>query len=216
MSDLTPGTDPTATANEPGVAVNQQVDLGNYVEKKRFDGLQLKVQELVEAKKATDALLAQKDAEIARLSGEITLKDTEKNVSIAERDKQLQEVVQSKSQAEAELAELRALKLKLEVVDELGRPELVKVLKSVPNLTDKDALKVVLEDFARFGDESAAARERQLLAGVTPPVSAAQASGASPQSHEAWTRHIESLPLGSTERAKAMDDYWSWGLQNQK
>lgn len=216
MSDLTPGTDPTTTANEPGGAVNQQVNLDGYVEKKRFDGLQLKVQELVEAKKANDALLAQKDAEIARLSGEITMKETEKTVSIAERDKQLQEVVQSKSQTEAELAELRALKLKLEVVDELGRPELVKILKSIPNLTDKDALKVVLQDFARFGDESAAARERQLLAGITPPVSPVQPSGATPQSHDGWNRHIESLPLGSPERAKAMDEYWTWGLQNQK
>ena len=216
MSDLTPGIDHSATPETAGGTGAQQVDLGNYVEKKRFDGLMLKVQELTEAQKKYTADLASKDAEIARLSGEIAIKDTEKTVTVAERDKQLNELIQSKSQSEAELAELRALKLKLEVVEELGRPDLVKILKNIPALTDKDALKTVLEDFARFGDESAAAREKQLLAGITPAVSAAQPAGASPQSDDGWMRHIESLPLGSVERAKAMDEYWTWGLQNHK
>lgn len=216
MSDITPGTDPSATPLEAGGTGAQQVNLDNYVEKKRFDGLMLKVQELTEAQKKREGEIAAKEAEIARLQADLNVKDTEKTVTLAERDKQLEEVLQSKSQAEQELGELRALKLKLEVVEEMGRPELVKLLKNIPAMTDKDALKTVLEDFARFGDESASAREKQLLAGITPAVSPLQQSAATPQSDEGWLRHIDGLPLGSLERTKAMDDYWTWGNQNHK
>jgi hypothetical protein len=216
MSDLTPGIDPSTTPLGAGGTGAQQVNLDHYVEKKRFDGLMLKVQELTEAQKQRDAEVAAREAEIAKLQADLSVKDTEKNITVAERDKKLEEILQSKSQADQELAELRALKLKLEVVEELGRPELVKILKNIPPLSDKDALKTVLEDFARFGDESAAAREKQLLAGITPAVSSVQQSAATPQSDEGWLRHVDNLPLGSPERAKAMDDYWTWGNQNHK
>lgn len=217
MSDTTPGTDPSVTPEpQAGGTGAQQVNLDHYVEKKRFDGLMLKVQELTEAQKKRDGEIAAREAEIAKLQADLSVKDTEKTVTLAERDKQLEEVLQSKSQAEQELADLRALKLKLEVVEEIGRPELVKLLKNIPAMTDKDALKTVLEDFARFGDESASAREKQLLAGITPAVSAVQQSAATPQSDEGWLRHIDGLPLGSPERSRAMDDYWTWGNQNHK
>ncbi len=215
MSDLTPGNDPSPTPQAGGTGA-QQVNLDHYVEKKRFDGLMLKVQELTEAQKQRDAEFAAREAEIAKLQADLSVKDTEKNVTVAERDKKLEEVLLSKSQADQELVELRALKLKLEVVEEMGRPELVKILKNIPSLSDRDALKTVLEDFARFGDESAAAREKQLLAGITPAVSAIQPSAATPQSDEGWLRHVDNLPLGSPERSKAMDDYWTWGNQNHK
>lgn len=216
MSDIAPGNDPSTTPDpsQAGGAGAQQVNLDNYVEKKRFDGLMFKVQELTEAQKKRDADFAAKEAEIARLQAEIAAKDVEKTVTVSERDKKLEEILQSKSQADQELAELRALKLKLEVVQEMGRPELVDILKNVPALTDKDALKTVLEDFARFGDQRASEREKQLLAGITPAVSPVQQGGSTPSTDDGWLRHIDTLPLGSPERAKAMEDYWAWGNQN--
>lgn len=217
MSDpITPDNNPTATPTSAGDTGGQQVNLENFVEKKRFDGLMLKVQQLTEASQSVQKSIEDKDKEIARLTGELLAKDTEKTVTVAERDKQLQELVQSKTVTEKELADLRALQLKVEVVQELGRPELIKILKNIPNLDNKDALKIILEDFARFGDESAAAREKQLLSGITPAVSAAQVSAATPQSDSEWMNHINSLRIGSAERAKAMDDYWSWGKANHK
>ena len=76
-------------------------------------------------------------------------------------------------------------------------------------MTDKDALKTVLNDFASFADDAAMEREKQLKAGMTSTVSGNQKVQDLPNSDEAWNQHIESLPLGP-EREKAHDQYWEW------
>jgi len=180
-----------------------------YIEKARFDGLVRKVEELTLANRAATEQLALKTSEIEQLKGQLTVKETEKTVAVGERDKLLQDKVQQLSSMEAELAELRGVKLKLEVAKELGRPELMKIIDRIPNLTDKEALKTVMGDFATFADDLVKEREKQLLAGITPPVSQSAAK-ALPASNQAWEAHVNSLPLGSPERTKAMDDYYTW------
>lgn len=186
-----------------------------FIEKARFDGLVRKVEELTLANRSISDQLAQKTSELEQLKGQLTVKDTEKTVAVGERDKLLQDKVQQLSSMEAELAELRGMKLKFEVIKELGRPELMKIIDRIPAMTDKEALKTVMADFAGFADDLVKEREKQLLAGVTPPI-AQSAQVAMPASNQAWEAHVNSLPLGSPERAKAMDDFYTWLQQNNK
>ncbi|MBN1452156.1 MAG: hypothetical protein JW963_14155, partial [Anaerolineales bacterium] len=155
--------------------------------------------------------LAAKSSELEQLSGQLVVKDTEKQVSVSERDKLLQSMTQEKTSLEAKLAELQGLALKVEVINELGRPELLKIANRLPSMSDREALKVVLQDFAGFADDLVQKREKDLLAGVTPALSSAgNVKPGIPASETEWERHINGFGLGTRERQQAMDDYWGW------
>jgi len=96
------------------------------------------------------------------------------------------------------------------VAKDLNRPELIRIADNIPNLTDEEALTTVMKDFASFADDMVKARETQLMAGVTPPVGPGGNAPSQPQTPKAWEEKIESLPMGSKERAKAMDQYGDW------
>jgi len=184
---------------------------GNQTEnwEARYKGMLPVVERLTKEKKALEEQLAPRNSEIEQLKAQLIIKDTEKTVSVGERDKTLQEVVQAKTALETELNKLRALKLKIEAINELKRPELLAIADSLPDMTDKEALKTVFGNFANFADDAVKAREKQLLAGITPGTSATPPSDL-PTSEQAWLKHADSFPLGSPERAKAMDGYWNF------
>lgn len=204
MTTPTPDTTPDPAAN-PG----QQAPAG-YIEKARYDGLVRKVEELTLAGRQFQTELVSKTSEIEQLKTQLGIKETEKSVAVSERDNQIQQYVQKQQAFDQELTELRALKLKTEVARELGRPDLLKVADTIPNLTDKEALKTVMGSIANLVDDAVKEREKQLLAGVTPPAEKSSTSAALPASKNEWDRFIDGLPLGSPERAKAMDTYYSW------
>lgn len=177
----------------------------------RYKGIVKKVEELTLANRSVNEQLAAKNSELEQLRGQLTVKDAEKAATVGERDKLLQSITQEKVGLEAKLAELQGLALKVEVIRELGRPELLKISDKLPAFTDKEALKTVLQDMAGFADEQVQKRERDLLSGVIPGVSIAgnQKSGV-PGSEAEWERHINSLGLGTRERQQAYDDYYVW------
>jgi hypothetical protein len=145
------------------------------------------------------------------------VKDAEKSAAVSQRDGQIQETIQAKTALEAELNDLRALKVKVQVIKEMKRPDLLKIADKIPNMTDPEALKTVLSDFASFADEAVSEREKQLMAGVTPGLGAPAAkSSTALASEKAWMEHIESLPLGSPERAKAFYEYGAWLNETHK
>jgi chromosome segregation ATPase len=177
----------------------------------RYKGLVKKVEELTLANRTANEQLAAKTSELEQLRSQLVVKDAEKSASVGERDKMLQAITQEKTSLEAQLAELQGLALKVEAIQELGRPELLKVAHRLPNMTDKEALKVVLQDFAGFADDLVQQRERDLLAGITPGLSGAgNAKPGLPASEAEWERQINSHQLGTRERQQAMDDYWTW------
>ena len=187
----------------------RQQDNGQTDWKARFDGQVRKIEQLtIEVRRLNDELVA-KTSQTEQLRSQLTLKDTEKTVAISERDKRLQDTLTAKSASDSELATLRALKLKVDVANKLGRPDLMEVMDAIPNMTDPAALESVLSTFAKFTDSKVKARETQLMAGITPAVSAAISAGpALPTNPADWMKYVESKPLGSPERAKAMDDMW--------
>jgi hypothetical protein len=112
---------------------------------------------------------------------------------------------------------LRGLKLKVEAITEMGRPELLKIANRIPGMTDKEALKTVLQDFAGFADELVQKREKDLLAGITPALSSAgNLKTGLPASENEWENHINSLQLGSRERQQAFDQYYTWLEQKHR
>jgi chromosome segregation ATPase len=177
----------------------------------RYKGLVKKVEELTLSNRTLNEQLTGKSSELEQLRGQLVVKDAERTTVVSERDKLLQQTVQEKTSLEAQLAELQGLALKVEVINELGRPELLKIANRLPSMTDKEALRVVLQDFAGFADELVQKREKDLLAGVTPALSnAGNVRPALPASDSEWDRHINSFGLGTRERQQAMDDYWGW------
>ncbi|MGW8179461.1 MAG: hypothetical protein ACWGQW_11985 [bacterium] len=181
-----------------------------FVEKARFDGLVRKVEELTLTNRSLQEQLTAKSSEVEQLKGDLQVKDTEKTVAVGERDKSLQTSMEENQRLQAEVSNLQAMKLKLEVAKELKRPELVNILDTLPNLTDKEALKTVAQDMLRFADDLVVQREKQLTSGITPEISSVSAEAALPSTPQSWENHINALPLGSPERKKAMDDYGDW------
>lgn len=201
MADETTPGEQTPVPTQPGNSSDWEA---------RYKGLVRKVEELTLANRTLTEQLASKSSEQEQLRSQLVVKDAEKTASVSERDKLLQSITQEKTSLEAKLVELQGLALKVDVIKELNRPELLKIADKLPNMTDKEALKVVLQDFAGFADELVQKREKDLLAGVTPKVSSAGSVKAQPGSEADWEKHINSLDLGSRERQTAMDDYWSW------
>ncbi len=178
--------------------------------KARFDGQVRKIEELTLRARDLEGQLAAKTSEIEQLRAQLSLKDTEKTAAVGERDKTIQELTTSKTSIDGELARLRGLELKVKVAREMGRPDLLRVLDTIPSMTDEAALKTVLGTLSEYADSAVREREKQLLSGVTPPINGGAKGAGVPASEKEWQEHINSLPLGSKERAKAHDDYWNW------
>ncbi len=197
------------TPGEQGNSHQQATE--GFIEIARYNGLVRKVEQLTLDNRSLTEQLTAKSSETEQLRAQLSVKDTEKSAAVSERDKQLQEAIQSRTALESEVTELRALKLKLDTIRKLGRPELVKIADKIPNMTDAEALETVLKEFASFADEAATAREKQLLAGVTPGLGSAKSTAPGlPTSDAEWNAYIEKQPLGSEDRQKAWDSYWVW------
>lgn len=181
--------------------------------KARFDGAIRKINELTATLKQKDDQLTTQSSEIEQLKSQLSVKDTEKTVAVGERDKRLETSLVENQTLQSELIELRGLKLKLEVANELGRPDLMKIAERIPAMTDKEALTTVMKDFAGFADDAVKAREKQLMAGVVQATGGAGGGAGAdtqPSTAESWLDKINNMPLGSKERAQAMDRYGDW------
>ena len=208
-------TPPAQPSNATPANTTPEQPPAGYIEKARFDGLVKKVEELTLKNRELEGQLAAKNSEYEQLNEQLAIKDTEKTVAVGERDKALQTALEENQAKDTELAELRALRLKLEVAKELGRPDLVAILERLPNLTDKEALTIVAKDFLGWGDQLVSEREKQLSAGMTDPISPVTTAPAKPTTSQGWEDHINSLPLGSPEREKAFNQFGDWAESQQ-
>lgn len=183
-----------------------------YIEQARFTGAVQTIEKLTTEKRTFEGQLAAKTSELEQLRTQLATKDIETTVAVSERDKNLQTIVQEKAALEAEHTKAKAQLLKVEVAKELGKPELLLILGSIPDMTDKEALTTVMSDFVRFREDGVKERESQLLAGVTPPLSSVTVAPEWPVNSEGWQKLLNSLPLGSPERAKAFTAYGDWAM----
>lgn len=176
----------------------------------RYKGSVKKIEELVISNRDLLAQLAEAKSQVERLNADLGLRETEKVVAVSERDKQISDLVSKSSDAEKELAALKALQLKVKVATELGRPDLLALADHIPNVTDEGVLKTIMTDFSKFAETAVKAREQQLLAGVTFAGGVSPTATSTPQSDAEWQNLINSQGLGTKERSKAFDDYYTW------
>jgi hypothetical protein len=183
--------------------------------KARYDGLVRKVEELTLANRSLNEQLVAKVSDMEQLRLQLSTKDIEKGVAISERDTRLQTTLQAQTAMEQELAELRSMRIKLNVIKAKNAPQLLSILDRIPAMTDETALGLVVEDFMNFGNAMVQERERQLLSGVTPAMGGALPKKPQPTSTEGWNKFLNSLVPGSSEHNAAMDEYWTWTTQGK-
>ncbi len=206
-------TDIAQTPDQPVQASGQQAPAAPAAPaedwKSRYDGLVRKVEQLVTEGRAKDNELATLRTQIEQLNAQLGLKDVEKSVAVSERDKQIQELVSGKSTAEKELARLQALELKLKVATELGRPELMKIAQTIPDVPDEEALRTIMKSTLDLVDDAVKAREQQILGGVVPAAGIVPAAAGAPQSEAEWLARLERT-TDPRDRSTILDEYGDW------
>lgn len=173
----------------------------------RYKGSVAKVEQLTVAQRETQTQLEAKSSEMEQLNSQLGIKDTEKDVAISERDKRLQEEMLKNQELATKNEQLAAFKLKADIAKELGMPELLDIAEHIPNLTDKEALTIVMKDFSSFTQDLVSKREKQILAGVEISTGGQHTETTTPTTDKGWEDHINSFGLGTPERNKAFDGY---------
>jgi hypothetical protein len=181
----------------------------------RYKGAVRKIEELTLGNRDLTAQLAAKASEIEQLKVQLSTKDVEKTVAVSERDTKLEQFIKESADLQSKLKELAAFQAKVKMAQEINRPELIKIIDRIPAVEDPQVLKGIMEDFTRFADDLVKEREKQIFSGVLPPIGPGSAPQ-KPTSSASWEKHINTLPLGSKERAAAMDEYYDFLASQNK
>ncbi len=217
--DPTPNPEPETKAPETTPQEAPKADSSSapdgFIEQKRFTGAIQKIQTLTEELRTKDQELAAYNSQIEQLKNELAVKDAEAQAGYGERDKQLESALLEKQTILSETDALKGKLRKIDMAKELGHPELVNIIDTIPTFEDDELQKKAMEDILSFSDAQVKAREETLLAGLTPPVSAAPVGDAKPASNEAWQAAIDTEP-DPTKRNALFDEWWDWRQKNQK
>ncbi|MCK5308927.1 MAG: hypothetical protein KAJ73_09970 [Zetaproteobacteria bacterium] len=214
MTEEITAVEPVQTPGQPASPPPDPTDGVNW--EARYKGMVKKVEELTLGSQSKDTQLSEKVSEIERLSAELGLKDTEKTVAVGERDKQLTVLSEAKSASDTELARLRSLEMKVKIANKIGSPGMLAIVDSIPSVDDEEALEALMKNISDWGDQKVKVRETELLAGVTPDVTATPAQVDLPTTNEDWQAHVQKLPMKSVEREQAMTAWRDWGLSQNK
>lgn len=183
----------------------------------RYKGTGTTINALNEQIKTLSAQLDAKSSEFEQLQAQLSLKDTEKNVAVGERDKQITTFLEEKTLLDSELNRLRALEAKVKVANEIGDTSLVSIFDSIPDVADEETLKTLMNQISTWGEDRVKERENVLLAGVvdqpvvTPPVPETL-----PTDNKGWQAYVDKFDLGTPERESAFEAWKQWGLTSQQ
>jgi len=204
-------TEETVPVQQAPAPVQQTIDW-----EQRYKGASQKINELMTQITTLQGQLQTASSEIEQLRSGLSIKDVEKDAAIQPYKTQLEQALTAKTAAESELSGLRALKAKLDAAKELNATSLFPVLDKIPHVDNPDAQKEIMKTFMDWGNDLVKQREQQLLAGVTPPPPSTSSVAAKvPATVQEWQAYVNSIPLGTPEREKAMQDWWKWGQAQQ-
>lgn len=209
MPDTNSPEEPVNTVPPTQPTPPQQVDW-----EARYKGAVPKIEQLTLSKRELEAKLEQMSSQLEQLNAQLGQRDVEKDVAVGEWQKKYTQTLEEKQQSEAELAQLRAMKAKMDTAKELGLTNLMPVIDHIPYSGDPEVLKTIMKDFANWGQGMVKEREAQLLTGVTPPTVPVDNTPPAPATHEAWKELVSSLPFGSKEREQAMQRWFQFGQSN--
>ena len=210
MDTGTAGSAGQATSTPPSAAAPTQPSAvatpEGFVEIARLNGALAKIQELTLANRDLTEKVAAAQQNAGSLQGDIAQKVAGWQAMQSEFEAKLQGAEQEKSQLNSQLAAYKAMELKMKIIGEMKKPELYSILGVIPDTTDETALRKSIESLASFATSLTAAREKELLAGITTVENNTQTKAAElPSTNEGWQAYVNNLPLGSPERAAAMD-----------
>jgi hypothetical protein len=206
-------TPPVAESTPPVVPTTPPAPQGppdGFVEVSRFAGATKKIEELMIANRDAEGQLLAAKEQIASLQLSVDGKSREADIVVGERDKLLSSQAEELASLRTENAKLRAYQRKVEMAKGLGKPELINVLHIIPDMEDDEALKAVMTDVIGFRQEGVQQREHELTTGIIPVTPSFDDVESTPTTAEGWDRLIDSFPLGSRERAKALEDKGDW------
>lgn len=182
----------------------------------RFKGQVPVIEKLTLENRSLKEQLLALTSEKEQFGAQIAQMSSDRTATVSEREKQIQALNQQVQALNTELAGLKAYKAKVEAIKKSGNMSLLKIADHIPAVEDPEAMSTVLNTFSQFAAEAVKERESQLFAGVTPPIAQQQAGKAVPSSVQDWEAYLNSLPLGSSEKNKAYDQYWEWSKANIK
>lgn len=176
----------------------------------RLNGALAKIQELTLALQAKDRLLAERDQQIASLSSDMAGREANLKNEVGEKSRTLETTVTENARLKDQLAKLEMYQRKVKIASELQIPGLLDILDVIPDAEDDEKQKAVMQRFGQFAGNISKARESEILAGNTGTTLQPVTQAAAPSTPEGWSALVNSHPLGSPERAKAMEAWRKW------
>lgn len=206
------GNPPASSAGQPAPAGGSgTAEPEGFIKKERLDGALAKIQELTLTNRALTDQVNALQTKYGTLEGAVSQKDAEASVKAGDFQKQIQVLQEQLNTANATIKIGENDKLKLKALQEMGRPDLISVMDTIPAGPDLESTKLAFSNIAKYADDIKKRRETELLSGLSGSQSVASPTAPpAPQTEKDWTAHIESLPLGSKERQKAWDAYFAF------
>lgn len=201
------------TPASPEQQAPSDFDLSNYVEKSRFTGAIQKIQKQSEDMTALQAEITKKNSELEQLQVRLAEEGAGHQALVGQRDQSIQELHSSRSELENELKQAKLDLQKVAIAREIGRPDLIEILDTIPGVEDPEAMKNIMTNIASFAENQVQKRESELLSGMTPGVtSVANAETQYPdgQDSDAWQKLLGGLDPYSKEHDQALK---AWGEQ---
>jgi hypothetical protein len=204
-----PSPQPGPTTPEPTPPKEEVSPPDGFVETKRFTGAIQKIQTLTEELREKDQQLAAMNSSIEQLKQQQAVRDAEAQAGFGERDRKLEEALLEKQRIEGEATSLKGRLRKVDFAKELGHPELISIIDTIPTFEDDDLQKKAMQDILGFSEARVKAREESLLAGLTPGVSPTKPPEEQrPTTDDGWQKLIDA-EQDPQKRQSLFDEWWS-------
>jgi len=202
--------DPVQPDNTAGQQPTGTQSTDNWEE--RFKGLQRKFNTLMEAKGDLEGQLAAQHTTNADKDQQLATLSNEKDSLQLSTQQKIEELTSQISEKDKSLSELSQMQLKVKVANELGHPELLQLIDTIPGTDDPEKVESAFKTILGFTKSQIEQREKQLSEGLMPG-DAPPDGKTMPSTEQGWTNLIDSLQLGSEERDDAFDKYFKWMSQ---
>ncbi len=198
-------------ANAPAQQeISSEINLDEYVPKERFSGAIQKIQSLTEEKNGLVQQLDNKVSEMERLQLALAEKEAGSTTLLGQRDQTIGELNTQISDLQKQLAISEINMRKVEIAKQIGHPELIQILDTIPSVDNEEQLKTIMKNIAEFTTSQVTARERELMAGATPQITSVdnvQTPFPEAGDTKAWEQRLAKLDTGSKEWNDAME-HW--------
>jgi chromosome segregation ATPase len=205
MDDNTKDLDQQESSSDQQPAGTQATE--NWEE--RFKGLQRKFNALMDAKGDLDSQLVEQRSKKEELEKQLATLSNEKESLTNENKKKIDELTSQLNEKEQTLSELSQMQLKVKVANDLGHPELLQLIDTIPNSDSPEQIEQSMKTILGFTKAQIERREQEITEGLMPGETSSDGAPL-PSSEEGWQDMIDKLPLGSSERSEAMDHYFEW------